>query len=206
MEILVFILFLCLGLAIYRISNMRKYREQSEITKAELEKLQVELADAKSEITRLELSQITAEANLNSVTSSLEMITGETNKAMLQLCPRLCYMEISSAMHQYGVLRQSLKFNDQLMRQFLISMLAATYYKNGKTEHSALAIDTANKDTYFDYFKERLLFSRTGESLAIRGTEEFDAINYIVEQVLSHSEKDVIGLPKYKLVDVKELV
>ena len=123
------------------------------------------------------------------------------NEMLMGVLPRLFQMELSAFIHQQGTVRQAITFNEEELNLLVSEMLCIVLPKFKDIENpSKYAIEMMKRNHYKEYFKERVLGGRNSGSLRITGQSGFDALNIIIDAILTHGEKGVIGSPKYNLV------
>ena len=129
------------------------------------------------------------------------VINDQYNEMLMLVLPRLFHMELTAYIHHHGVVRQTLTFNDEKLKLAIATMLCIVLPKYETIDDlTQYAQEMVKQDYYLDYFKEHVLFGNTPGLLRITGHTPYDALNTILDAVLSHSESGVIGSPKYQLI------
>ncbi len=123
------------------------------------------------------------------------------NEMLMVILPRLFQMELSAFIHQQGIVRQVITFNDEKLTLAISTMLCIVLPRFDDIENpSQYAIEMMKRDHYKEYFQEHILSGRNRGNLRITGQSGYDALNIIIDAILTHGENGVIGSPKYNLV------
>ena len=198
MEILTLFLALCLVCAFFKISDMNKEKHSYERVKQQLDQVQQDQL-------ALELSLAESNKDLRAAEADLADLTKQYSSTLPPIFARLFLMEVSAYIHQHGVLRQAITFNEELVRVFLTSMFYSQLTAKGDVDAELKALEYASKEHFRTYFMDYVKFSRPGEFLTITGVEGYDLINEIIIKICSNSTDSTLGHPTYKLLKLPEL-
>ena len=196
MEILiigVLVLVLIAGAFIHNRTVTRYTRDHEQIQK-DMESTQGILDDCKKDLSLME-------KELGVLRYEQSSTIDQYNEMLMVILPRLFQMELSAFIHQQGIVRQAVTFNEEKLNMAVSTMLCIVLPRFDDIENpSQYAIEMMKRDHYKEYFKEHVLGGRNSGSLRITGQSGFDALNIIIDAILTHGEKGVIGSPKYNLV------
>ena len=196
MEILiigVLVLVLIAGVFIHNRTVTRYTRDHEQIQK-DMESTQWSLDDCKKDLSLME-------KELGVLRYEQSSTIDQYNEMLMVILPRLFQMELSAFIHQQGIVRQVVTFNEEKLNMAVSTMLCIVLPRFDDIENpSQYAIEMMKRNHYKEYFKEHVLGRRNSGSLRITGESGFDALNIIIDAILAHGEKGVIGFPKYNLV------
>lgn len=196
MEILiigVLVLVLIAGVFIHNQTVTRYSRTHEQIQK-DMKSTQGILDDCKKDLSLME-------KELGELRYEQSATIDQYNEMLMVVLPRLFQMELSAFIHQQGIVRQAVTFNEEKLDLAVSTMLCIVLPKFEDIENpSKYAIEMMKRNHYKEYFKEHVLGGRNSGSLRITGQSGFDALNIIIDAILAHGEKGVIGSPKYNLV------
>ena len=196
MEILiigVLVLVLIGGVFIHNRTVTRYTRDHEQIQK-DMESTQWSLDDCKKDLSLME-------KELGVLRYEQSSTIDQYNEMLMVILPRLFQMELSAFIHQQGIVRQAVTFNEEKLNMAVSTMLCIVLPRFDDIENpSQYAIEMMKRDHYKEYFKEHVLGGRNSGSLRITGQSGYDALNIIIDAILAHGEKGVIGFPKYNLV------
>ena len=199
MEILALFLALCLVYAFFKISDMNKEKQIYERVKQQLDQ-------AQQDQLALEVSLAESNKDLRAAEADLADLTKQYSSTLPPIFARLFLMEVSAYIHQHGILRQAITFNDDMVREFLTMMFYSLLTAQGSEDAELKALEYASKEHFRNYFMDYVKFSRSGEFLKITGVEGYDLINEIIIKICSNSTDSTLGQPLYKIVKLPELV
>ena len=196
MEILiigVLVLVLIAGVFIHNRTVTRYTRDHEQIQK-DMESTQWSLDDCKKDLSLME-------KELGVLRYEQSSTIDQYNEMLMGVLPRLFQMELSAFIHQQGIVRQVVTFNEEKLNMAVSTMLCIVLPRFDDIENpSQYAIEMMKRNHYKEYFKEHVLGGRNSGSLRITGQSGYDALNIIIDAILTHGEKGVIGSPKYNLV------
>lgn len=195
MEILiisVLSLLLIAGVFLYNHTVSRQHTTEAMVRK-DLEATKVVLEECKAQhlLLKKDIDEIAFENNA---------MVDQYNEMLMLVLPRLFHMELTAFVHQQGVVRQAIVFNDEKLKLAVATMLRIVLRRFEDIKNpTQYAKEMVEREYYMSYFKEQVLNGRVSGLLRITGKSDYDALNIILDAILSHGENDIIGIPKYHL-------
>lgn len=196
MEILIIVVMSCILMAMAYLHHrhIQSIHTREAAIKKSLEETERTLKDTQLTLTKLRLELATV-AMENTSTSK------QYNELLMIVLPRLFHMELAAYIHQQGVVRQVICFNDEKLKLAIATMLCIVLERFDDVPNpTQFAQEMVERDHYITYFKEHVVAGPRSGALRITGRTGFDALNIVIDAILSHGENKVIGTPLYNIV------